>query len=243
MVDKSTKSSAPFSDSAHRPAAILFDWTGTIAEPAPGRFVDRVAASLGVLSASAIQTDELALSLRQHLWNFPVGGFENAFSAILGELGLSHVDRRTAITQVVEAEFAGQRVYDDARAVLASLRYRGFRTAIVSNLFIPGELVHPALRHLGLANYFDAVVTSADTGHPKPHPSVFYAALARLSTDAADALVCGDTPDTDVAGALSAGLSSVLIDRRARYGDFAAAPVVPTLAALPSILGEGLSPR
>lgn len=242
MAGRSTKSSAHFSVSSPRPRAILFDWTGTIAEPAPGHFVERVADVLGAVSGVAIDPQDASRALRRHLMSMPPGGFDQSFQAILDDLGAGHVDAGLAAQAFVEAEFRGQRVYDDARAILASLRFRGFRTAIVSNLFIPGDLVRPALGNLGLANYFDVVVTSADTGLPKPDPSVFREALAALRLDSNEALVAGDSPETDIAGANAAGIPVVLVDRHGRYPGFNGAPVVESLAGLHSFLGEGVWP-
>lgn len=242
MADRSTKSSAHSSASSSRPRAILFDWTGTIAEPAPGRFVDRVTDALGVVSGVSMEPQDVSRALRHHLMSMHPGSFDQSFGAILDDLGAGYVDAGLAAQAFVEAEFRGQRVYDDARAILASLRFRGFRTAIVSNLFIPGDLVRPALGNLGLANYFDVVVTSADTGRPKPGPSVFREALAVLRLDSNEALVVGDSPETDIAGANAAEIPAVLVDRRGRHPGFDGAPVVESLAGLHSFLGEGVWP-
>lgn len=242
MADRSTKSSAHSSANPLRPRAVLFDWTGTIAEPAPGRFAERVADALGAVSGITIEPQDASRALRRHLMAMPPGGFDGSFQAILDDLGAGQVDAELAAQAFVEAEFRGQRVYDDARAILASLRFRGFRTAIVSNLFVPGDLVRPALGNLGLANYFDVVVTSADTGRPKPDPSVFRKALAALGLGSNEALVVGDSPETDIAGANSAGIPAVLVDRHGRYPGFDGAPVVASLAGLHAFLGEGVWP-
>lgn len=225
-----------------RPRAILFDWTGTIAEPAPGRFVERFAEAMTAFTGSQVSPADAAAALRRHLVNIPRGGFDAAFAAVLRELSLDHLDVREAAPVFVAAEFRGQQVFPDARAALASLRYRGFKTAVVSNLFIPGRLMLPALGELGLANYFDVVVTSADTGRPKPHPAVFHEALSALRFDGSEALVVGDSPGYDIAGAQAAGLSAVLVDRDGRHEGFREAPVVDSLTGLGPILGEGVWP-
>lgn len=60
------------------------------------------------------------------------------------------------------------------------------------------------------------------TGHQarvigKPHPPLYEAALKRLGAEAADAIMVGDRPDTDIAGAAALGLRTVLV-RTGRFG-------------------------
>jgi putative hydrolase of the HAD superfamily len=88
---------------------------------------------------------------------------------------------------------------------LDALRARGLRLAVVSNWDV--ELPE-ILAELGLAAYFDAVVTSAEAGAAKPDPRVFELALERLATAAQHALHVGDSP-ADEEGARSAGLHFV----------------------------------
>jgi FMN phosphatase YigB (HAD superfamily) len=67
----------------------------------------------------------------------------------------------------------GLAVYDDARALLASLRYRGYRMGVVTNAIFPASLFDPKVNELGLAGYFDAFVSSAAVGgeaEPEPLP-------------------------------------------------------------------------
>lgn len=63
----------------------------------------------------------------------------------------------------------------------------------------------------GLARHVDAVITSAEHGAPKPHPSIFRAALALAGIAATDAAMIGDHPVHDLAGARQAGIDAVLI--------------------------------
>jgi putative hydrolase of the HAD superfamily len=82
------------------------------------------------------------------------------------------------------------------------LRARGLALVVVANWDVS---VHDRLRELGLAPYFDAVVSSADVGAAKPDRRIFDTALARLGVPAARALHVGDSP-ADEEGARAAGL-------------------------------------
>ena len=56
-------------------------------------------------------------------------------------------------------------------------------------------------------------MVSAEAGVAKPAPEIFELALRRLRCSAARAVMVGDSPETDVAGAQRAGVRPVLIDR------------------------------
>ncbi len=47
------------------------------------------------------------------------------------------------------------------------------------------------------------------TGYPKPDPRMFEATLAGMGVDPAHAMHVGDTPRTDIAGALALGMRAV----------------------------------
>jgi HAD superfamily hydrolase (TIGR01509 family) len=85
---------------------------------------------------------------------------------------------------------------------LGALREHGLRLAVVSNwdCSLPERL-----GMLGLLDRFDAVVSSAEAGVPKPDPTPFRLALDRLGTQPERALHVGDEP-ADERGAAAAGM-------------------------------------
>jgi putative hydrolase of the HAD superfamily len=99
---------------------------------------------------------------------------------------------------------------------LATVRSRGPKLAVVSNwdCSLPERL-----DELGLLEHFDAVVTSAEAGVPKPEPRAFLLALERLGASASRALHVGDE-EADERGAHAAGMH------------FAPAPLSTAVAAL-----------
>jgi putative hydrolase of the HAD superfamily len=100
-------------------------------------------------------------------------------------------------------------VGDDAHALLQSLRERGVRLAIVSNVAVPGRYVRALLEEQGLADRVDAVVLSCEVGKRKPHPAIFERALEELGVDAGHALFVGDRRYHDVGGASRLGMRTV----------------------------------
>ncbi len=69
------------------------------------------------------------------------------------------------------------------------------------------------LRHLGLSDWVDALITSEEVGVLKPDPYIYQVALARLGAEAAQTVMVGDNWQADVVGALAAGIRPVWLNR------------------------------
>ena len=67
------------------------------------------------------------------------------------------------------------------------------------------------LAHYGLLDYFDARITSGDTGYMKPHPAIYWRAMGLLDTTPDRAVFVGDRPENDIVGANEVGMVSVLM--------------------------------
>ena len=102
--------------------------------------------------------------------------------------------------------------FPDAASTLAELREAGLRLAAVSNWDCS---LRSVLAEVGLAGALDAVVVSAEVGAGKPDPAVFEAALEAIRCGSEESLFIGDSLETDVAGAASAGIRALLLDRSA----------------------------
>jgi putative hydrolase of the HAD superfamily len=119
--------------------------------------------------------------------------------------------------------------YPEVVAVLDELRGRGHPLAVVSNWDVS---LHEVLERTGLRPYFGAVVVSAEIGVAKPDPEPFRRALRAVGAVAADALHAGDRLDEDVAGALAAGVTPVLVDRDGEASPAGGLAVVGSLDGL-----------
>ncbi|TAJ90276.1 HAD family hydrolase, partial [bacterium] len=96
---------------------------------------------------------------------------------------------------------------------LSALSERGLVLDVISNF---DSRLFAILEGLGIASRFDSVVLSSQVGYAKPAPEIFRAALGRHRLKAEEAVHVGDSPDKDAAGANSAGLTGVLLDRNGR---------------------------
>jgi putative hydrolase of the HAD superfamily len=104
------------------------------------------------------------------------------------------------------------------------------------------------VRSLGLEDAFDAIVYSDDLGRAlrKPHPAPFQHALACLRVPSDAAVMIGDRPEKDVAGAAAAGMRAI----RVRTGEYAKRPDDPVpwqsvtdVVAAVALLQPRLAPR
>ena len=121
-------------------------------------------------------------------------------------------------------------LYDDAPPVLAALRAAGLKLGLLSNT---ARDLDEFVAHHGLA--VDAVLTSRSHGKTKPHETIFLRMLELLESEAAEAVMVGDTVEDDVEGARAVGMSAILVDREGRYPD--GPERLPDLRSLPAALG------
>lgn len=96
--------------------------------------------------------------------------------------------------------------------MLASLRMRLIRSAVVSNISFSGEALKARLDRLLPENDFEFIVASSEYLLRKPSPLLFELALRKANLPAKEVWFCGDRPDFDVEGAHRAGMYPVWYD-------------------------------
>lgn len=106
----------------------------------------------------------------------------------------------------------GVRVYPDTIAVLTELKQRGYKLGLITNAYQPMWMRDIELEQDGLLEFFEARITSGDTGFMKPDPAIYWRMMGMLNTSPDKAMYIGDTPKRDVLGANRSGMVSVLID-------------------------------
>ncbi len=110
----------------------------------------------------------------------------------------------------------------------------GFRLGVITNG--DGTQQRAKLAAIGLGESFEVVIASGDAGFAKPDPRIFRLAASRLGLAPGECLLIGDNPDTDIAGALGAGMRAVWLNRTAAPAAVDAVPELTTLAGLPPLL-------
>jgi phosphoserine phosphatase len=129
--------------------------------------------------------------------------------------------------------------FAEVRTTLNSLAGR-VRMGIVTNGMPAAQ--NAKLRHLGLDQYFEVVVASANVERGKPAREIFEHALGRLQVSPEDTVMVGDSLKGDVLGASRVGIPGVWINREAAGGGErlpVGAVELPDLSALPAVIANG----
>lgn len=230
--------------------AIFFDIYGTVAGFSPSRYEiqSEVCARFGIevtpsgIIAGYALADEY---MTQQNATLPVrlrnlADKEKFFAeyerTILNRAGIPvTTDQALLIWRAIRETKYRLALFEDVIPTLENLTDLGLVTGIITNIDRDGnELVDS----LGLSDHLDVIVTSREVGYEKPSPRIFLEALKRAAVIAQDAIHVGDQPESDVNGAISVGITPVLIDRDGNHPDFDLCNRVTTLSGVRSLLGN-----
>jgi len=121
-------------------------------------------------------------------------------------------------------------VFPGVPAALADLQARGFRLACVTNK--PREFTLDLLARVGLAEYFEVVISGDDTVEKKPHAAPVLAACERLAVPPAESVMIGDS-ENDLLSARAAGCRAILVE--GGYNEGAAVAELPADAIVETL--------
>jgi putative hydrolase of the HAD superfamily len=124
-------------------------------------------------------------------------------------------------------------LFDDVSATLKGLKEKKLKLGLLTNLQTE---VDSMCRNLGIADFLDFTVTSAEVGADKPQPPIFLKALELAQVQAGEAIHVGDQYQNDVLGARGVGISPILLDRADYYADITDCPRIRTLTEVSKYL-------
>ncbi|HLW69935.1 MAG TPA: HAD-IA family hydrolase [Candidatus Binataceae bacterium] len=124
-----------------------------------------------------------------------------------------------------------------ALSTLDQLRARGLKLGLVSNF---DYRLYRILSGLGLGAQFDSITISSEAGYAKPSPEIFRIAMRQHGVASREVIHVGDALELDVAGALAAGITPLLLDPSAPARTAIEGPTVriATLDAIPEALDQ-----
>lgn len=195
--------------------AILFDVDNTLVNFMRMKR-HAVEAAVEAMIDAGLQTsrDQFIEKVFQVYWQEGIEDQQIFDKILIKELGrVDHKILAAGILGYRRAKEAYLAVYPHVHPTLTEFLKRGIRMAIVSDA--PALQVWMRIMGLGLAQYFDTVITWDDTKERKPSPKPFRMALEKLSLQPEEVLMIGDWADRDIAGAKALGIKTVF----AKYGD------------------------
>jgi FMN phosphatase YigB (HAD superfamily) len=99
-----------------------------------------------------------------------------------------------------------------AADLLRAIHQLGLRTVIASNTYWrDADSYWDDFRALDMADLIDAIITSVDAGHLKPHPAVFEMARRWADVPADRCVVIGNREENDIGPALALGMRTILV--------------------------------
>jgi phosphoglycolate phosphatase len=177
----------------------IFDFDGTLVDSAPG-IVDVMQQCIDEYKLSTTVFEEWRVLIGVPLMR----QMEIIFPDKSEEYWLEVATRYRAIYDSKTIEICP--LFPFLKGMLDGLRAANVKISIASSKRRP--LVEIVLRHHHLMDYFSLLVGAQDVANHKPHPESVYKTLQRLSVEADDAVVIGDsTYDLDMAHA--AGVDAI----------------------------------
>ncbi len=115
----------------------------------------------------------------------------------------------------LEPIFQIAHLYPDTLDALGTLRDKGYKLGVVSNLpwGSSPDLWRAELQKRGIADLVNDVTLCADVGWRKPAAQIFERAVENLNTSISECIFVGDDLIWDVHGSEKIGMRPVLIDR------------------------------
>jgi HAD superfamily hydrolase (TIGR01662 family) len=133
------------------------------------------------------------------------------FRLIYGHFGVEFTDSLADLELGFWRAAVRRQLLPGVREALDKFVAAGLPLAIVSNITFSERTLRAELEDQGLAHHFKFILSSADLSIRKPDRLIFELAAARLGIPCADIYFVGDRLRTDVAGANTAGMTSVLL--------------------------------
>jgi putative hydrolase of the HAD superfamily len=223
--------------------AIFFDWFNTLAHYYPPReeLQSQALKELGFnispkdlsyglyLGDKYMYEENARLPIRQRSREEQTMLYTSFQRIILKEAGINATD--DVVSKLLSRMFELNAnlkfvLFDDVSSTLKTLKEKNLRVGLLTNLQTE---VNSMCRELGIADYLDFTVTSAEAGADKPQPPIFLKALELAKVKADEAIHVGDQYQNDVLGARGVGISPILLDRTDYYADITDCPRIRTL--------------
>lgn len=224
-----------------QPELVLFDLDDTLCDYAGAR-VGRLRIAFGLAQeAAGIEFTAPIDEIVQESIRIQPHGVDH-FPSVLSSYG---VDDQAAVERAtrwfVGNRFYGLQLFPDAIETLESVRAArpDRRLGLITNG--PADVQTAKIELLGIRPYFEFCLISGVFGFWKPDRAIFQEALTLGEAPPTSAVMIGDSPEHDMAGAEAAGIAAIWMNPQQRPWPMDIPPparTVPDLAAVRKILTQ-----
>lgn len=185
--------------------------------------------------------------------------FANAANLVNGAISAEDIEKEycagmaryeaTVVGQLKQFGFTGNstnhlypseldKPYPEAKAVLERLS-KSYHLGIIANQKHGAE---QRLEGYGIRQFFDVIISSAETGFVKPDPRIFELAFQQAECKPDEAVMIGDRPDNDIYPAKRIGMKTIRIKQgyaacqEPRSEEYEADITIGSLGELPAVL-------
>lgn len=102
-------------------------------------------------------------------------------------------------------------LYDDALKCLENIP-RDYSLALITNG--TPELQWGKIKATGIEKYFKEIIISGEVGYGKPDKRIFQLTLSRFGVSPEQAIMVGDSLQSDISGAKAAGIKTIWLNRK-----------------------------
>lgn len=199
-----------------QPELVLFDLDDTLCDYAGARVGRlRIAFGLAEERAGVVLTAPIDDIVQESIRIQPHG--VDHFPSVLASHGIDdQAAVATAIHWFVGNRFYGLQLFPDAIETLEAVRAAQpqRRLGLITNG--PAEVQTAKIELLGIRSYFDFCLISGVFGFWKPDRQIFLEALRLGGVTASNAVMIGDSPEHDMAGAEASGIATIWMARNGR---------------------------
>lgn len=189
--------------------AIFFDFWGTLAENGVKSPIKEVKF---ILRLREMPFPEYVLKFEQAFMTKKLESLKQGFEDVIQAFGLR-------VPDFVVEKLIGMwnknsilaQPYEETLESLESLK-KDYKLVLISNT--DPFSINSVLEKYDMKKYFDEISLSYETGKLKSDPELFTSIMKRLKLKKSDVVMVGDSIESDIKAAETAGIKAVLVDRR-----------------------------
>jgi putative hydrolase of the HAD superfamily len=199
--------------------AVFFDIDDTLYDTSGFAKLARKAALNVMIDAGLPLESEEAYNLLREIINEHGSNYGKHFNVLTKRVFGEEKPLLIALGMITyhNVKFALLRLFPQTTKTLIYLKEKGYQLGVISN----GKTIKQweKLIRLDLHHFFDEVITSEEAKFEKPDSRIFELAMKKMGCTANNSIMVGNKFNEDIVGALSSGMSAILVNSKLKESD------------------------